>query len=234
MSPRAGLLQPTTTTDQINPGLSLWLDEKRGSRQSKFDLAPCSNYLFFVELGCHGMSARYPVRTQKVLECILWLASERPGIDVYHIVKCAFYADKHHLNRYGRPVTGDTYKADAYGPLGQVLYNLLRDEPIEYLALGGNGRVPIEVAGKECGYRVSAKREPNLRLLSQSDVESLRWSLENYAHLSFDQLVELSHAEEAYQRANGGAMRYEDMLEATHDRQQRQEDLEEVARHTVL
>ena len=31
-SPRAGLLPPTTTKAQINPGLSLWLDEKRGSR----------------------------------------------------------------------------------------------------------------------------------------------------------------------------------------------------------
>ncbi len=32
MAPRTGLLQPTSTKAQINPGLSLWLDEKRGSR----------------------------------------------------------------------------------------------------------------------------------------------------------------------------------------------------------
>jgi len=31
-APRAGLLQPTSTKAQINPGLSLLLDEKRGSR----------------------------------------------------------------------------------------------------------------------------------------------------------------------------------------------------------
>src|SRR5664279_1406993 len=30
-TPRAGLLPAATTKDQINPGLSLWLDEKRGS-----------------------------------------------------------------------------------------------------------------------------------------------------------------------------------------------------------
>ena len=30
---RPALLPPTTTKAQINPGLSLWLDEKRGSRQ---------------------------------------------------------------------------------------------------------------------------------------------------------------------------------------------------------
>ena len=33
--PRAGLLPPTPRKAQINPGLSLWLDEKRGSRQGE-------------------------------------------------------------------------------------------------------------------------------------------------------------------------------------------------------
>ena len=34
MAPRTGLLQPTKTKAQINSGLSLWLDEKRGSRHA--------------------------------------------------------------------------------------------------------------------------------------------------------------------------------------------------------
>ncbi|MDO8284372.1 MAG: hypothetical protein Q7T69_05145, partial [Rhodoferax sp.] len=34
-SPRAGLLQHQPTKAQINPGLSLWLDEKRGSRHGE-------------------------------------------------------------------------------------------------------------------------------------------------------------------------------------------------------
>jgi hypothetical protein len=49
------------------------------------------------------MSARYIPDTAKALEVILWLATECPGIDVYHVVKCAYYADKRHLNLYGRP-----------------------------------------------------------------------------------------------------------------------------------
>lgn len=32
IAPRTGLLPPTNTKAQINPGLSLWLDEKWGSR----------------------------------------------------------------------------------------------------------------------------------------------------------------------------------------------------------
>lgn len=32
--PRTGLLPATHTKAQINPGLSLWLDEKRGSRHA--------------------------------------------------------------------------------------------------------------------------------------------------------------------------------------------------------
>ena len=60
---------------------------------------------------------------------------------------------------------------------------------------------------------VEAEREPNLRLLSESDVEALEWAFANYAHLSFDDLRELSHREEAYINAEGDRIRYEDMLE---------------------
>ena len=42
MSPRAGLLQPPPSTAQINPGLSLSLDEKRGSRQRQARPAPAA------------------------------------------------------------------------------------------------------------------------------------------------------------------------------------------------
>src|SRR5689334_5013714 len=91
------------------------------------------------------MTDRYIPDTSKALEVILWLCEAKPEIDVYHIVKCAFLADKLHLNRYGRPVAGDNYAAATYGPLGAVVYGLLTRQPLEVLALGGNGDIPIEV-----------------------------------------------------------------------------------------
>jgi len=178
------------------------------------------------------MSARYIPNTAKALEVILWLASAKPGIDVYHIVKCAYYADKRHLNLYGRPIAGDYYEADQYGPLGKCIYGLLRGNSLELLALESNGRVPFTVRQDDHG--VIADRDANERRLFDSEKEALAWALENYGDLSFDDLLELSHDEEAYQKAEGGRMRYEDMLEPSPDRERRAKDLAETARYAVL
>ncbi len=173
--------------------------------------------------------ARYAVHTAKALETIVWLAHERPGIDIYHVVKCAFYADKFHLNEYGRPIAGDDYDADIYGPLGRCIYRLLKGDPIEMLALGGNGNLPFTIDR----WQVVADRAPNLRLLSESDTEALRHALEQVGDLTFRELFDLSHEDEAYIAADGGRIRYEDLLEGP-DREAKAEDLAEAARFAVF
>jgi uncharacterized phage-associated protein len=178
------------------------------------------------------VAARYAVRTGKVLEAIVWLAAASPEIDIYHLVKAAFYADKYHLNRYGRPLAGDDYQADIYGPLGQCVYRLLKGDPIEMLALGGNGILPFKVGDQ---WRVTADREANTRILSVSDVEALRHGLDVVQPCTFDELVDMTHEEKAYIAANGGRMRYEDLLdEDDPQRDQKAEDLAGTARFAVL
>lgn len=157
-----------------------------------------------------AMAARYSVNTSKALEVILWLSSECPGIDIYHVVKGAFYADKHHLNEYGRPIAGDDYIADQYGPLGDVVYGLLKGDPLEMLALGGNGQVPFKIEGR---FQVCPERGPNMRRLSGSEAKSLRIGLDFVVGKTFDELVEISHQDPAYVAAEGGRMQYENLLE---------------------
>ena len=65
---------------------------------------------------------RYIPSVAKALEVILWIAERRRGIDLIHLVKSAFYADKYHVAQYGRPITGDIYRAAWFGPLPQVIY----------------------------------------------------------------------------------------------------------------
>jgi hypothetical protein len=176
--------------------------------------------------------ARYAVHTTKALETIVWLANASPGIDIYHIVKAAFYADKHHLNSYGRPIAGDDYQADMYGPLGKCMYRLLNADPMEMLALGGNGALPFAVGER---WRVTADREANLRVLSDSDVEALHHGLTMVEGRSFNELVRMTHDEKAYVEANGGRMKYEDLLdESDPDRDEKAEDLTETARYAVF
>lgn len=178
------------------------------------------------------MPARYAVNTSKALEVILWLANARPGIDIYHVVKCAFYADKYHINVYGRPIAGDSYTADTYGPLGKAVYGLLKGDPFEVLALGLNGDLPFRIVGR---YQVEPSRSANRNRLSDSDVEALQYAVETHAHKTFDELFIESHNDPAYLAANGGAMRYEDLLALDDpDREEKAQYLEDVASSSVL
>jgi len=177
-------------------------------------------------------AARYVPHTAKTLEVILWLANASQPIDIYHVVKAAFYADKYHLNKYGRPISGDEYQADRYGPLGQCIYGLLIQSPLEMLALETNGPLPFQIGRAWC---VVAEREANARLLSESDIEALAYGLEQVAGRSFDDLVRATHDEKAYIEANGGLMRFEDFLDEDdphHD--EKSADLAETARNTVF
>ena len=177
--------------------------------------------------------ARYAVHTAKAVEVIVWLANAKPGIDVYHVVKCAFFAEKDHLNRHGRPITGDDYDAAAYGPLGRSVYGLLRRDPIEMLALGGNGQLPFRVRD-DAGWVVVPDREVNARLLSASDIGALQRALD-VADLSFEALCDMTHEDPAYIAAAGGRMRYEDLLDpADPDHAAKAEDLADTARHAVF
>ncbi len=181
-----------------------------------------------------GMApARYAVHTAKVLETIVWLSNAR-SMDLYHVVKCAYYADKYHLNQYGRPIAGDDYKADIYGPLGQVIYGLLTGNPLEMIALGGNGDLPFHVRPDQ-RWLIVPNREANTRILSQSDIEALQHAVLEVADQGFGDLVASTHAEPAYIAANGGRLRYEDMLDAKDPQHaEKAADLAETARYAVF
>lgn len=177
------------------------------------------------------MRARYPANMAKALEVVLWLADKDPEIDFHKILKLLFFADKYHLNKYGRPIVGGTYLADIYGPVSQPVYLILREEPLTAEMLERNGEPPFKVVSR---YKVRAERSANRRLLSASDAEALDHAHRLYGHLSFREITELSHDEFAYQNADGGEMRYEDFLEDGPDREERAEDLAEVSRRSLV
>jgi hypothetical protein len=178
------------------------------------------------------IEARYRPNTAKALEVILWLAAANQGIDIYHVVKAAFFADKYHLNKYGRPVCGDEYQAHRYGPLGECIYGLLTDSPLDRLALENNGPLPFTMG---VGWHVSPTRGPNMRLLSESDVEALAHGLAQVVGKSFDQLVQQTHDDKAYVAANGGRMSYEDFLDDDDpERDHKAAYLAETARNAVF
>lgn len=176
---------------------------------------------------------RFVPNAGKAVEAILCIVNARRGLDVYHVVKAAFFADKFHIANYGRPIVGDEYRAAAYGPLPQVIYGLLRRDPIEMLAFGGNGELPF---GVDRSLMVIPSRQPNLRRLSESDVEALEHGAAHVAGRSFDDLYRESHDDPAYLRAEAGAaMDYREFIpDGDPDKKEKADYISEEAESAVI
>jgi hypothetical protein len=174
----------------------------------------------------------YVTNTVKALEAILWIAEKEPSFDVYHVVKAAYFADKHHIATYGRPVCGDAYSAAPYGPLPQVMYGLLKGEPLELIALDSNGELPFSIASK---FTIRPSRGPNLRKLSGTDVEALTIGIEHVRGRSFDAIFHETHEDPAYLRAEGARMDYRDFVpDDDPHKHEKTEIIEETAPYAVF
>lgn len=139
---------------------------------------------------------------------LVYLASKNlPHFDKYRAVKLLFLADREHLLRFGRPITGDKYSALPFGPTGDRILKLLG--ALESVALEGETAKGSEVAELVASLAVAedeystyhAKIEPDLDALSKSDIKVLDHVVEEHGLKSFDELKNYTHGMHAYKAA---------------------------------
>lgn len=187
------------------------------------------------------MSIKFRVNGKKVLEVIVWLLNNKPGLTRYTLSKVLYYADKAHLEKHGRPVTGDRYIAMEDGMVPSLVLDMLerdrsRLDPEEDIR-------PIEEAieafsaGDYEAYK--AKREADAECLSRTDIECLSESLDQYGDMSVGMLWDLAHSEAAWEKAwnerENSEMSYEDMVPADHPkREELIERLRETSEYVVF
>lgn len=176
------------------------------------------------------MSTRFRFNPHKAVEVVVWFAQRQPGITFHTLLKLLFFAEKLHLNRFGRPILGDDYVAMQYGPVASTTYDILKGDPVALEFLGQER--PFEVRNQ---YTVHAKHPASApQHLSESDVEALEWAFGKYAHLNFRQLTDLTHREPAWVNAEGQFMRYEDFLEDGPDKEALAEEIRAAAPRLVI
>jgi uncharacterized phage-associated protein len=132
----------------------------------------------------------------KAIEVLLYITQRQQ--DMYTALKVLYFADKAHLSQYGRFICGESYVAMSHGPVPSGTYDI-----IKYVR--GDGWCLSNNAAQAC-FRVSDNqiaplRDPNLDMLSASDIECLDAAIEHYGHLSFSELRRQSH-DKAYQSAD--------------------------------
>ncbi|MEO1256803.1 MAG: Panacea domain-containing protein [Bacteroidota bacterium] len=122
----------------------------------------------------------FNLNQQKTLETILYIATRIKNPTKHTIFKIMYFADKEHLLKYGRFITGDYYIAMEYGPVPSGAYDLIKTLPES---------MRVE------GYHIVPDRDAKLDEFSESDIECLNASIEENGNKSFGQLTDESHDE---------------------------------------
>jgi uncharacterized phage-associated protein len=156
----------------------------------------------------------FAFKPKKFASVVAYLAGRRPSITKKELCKLIFFADKEHLVRYGRPITGDRYYALEQGPVPTRGLDALNEK--------GDPSATAEILkyGRLDGWTFLPNgRPPDFKALSKSDLKVLAEIFEKIGHMPAWQLEELSHKEPAWAQAtrNGPmdfALFFEDRAEA--------------------
>jgi uncharacterized phage-associated protein len=139
-----------------------------------------------------GRLPRWPfaLDTDKVIEAVLFVASRIENPTLHAIAKVLFHADKMHLSRYGRPISGDRYVAMKHGPVPSATYDILK-------TVRGDASFPLPTRAEGAfsveNYHVRGLRPADERVLSRSEIECLSESAAQHGAKSFAQRSAESH-----------------------------------------
>lgn len=135
---------------------------------------------------------------QKALEVILYIAENIEIKDSYHVQKALYFADKDHLEKYGRFICGDRYIAMKDGPVPSRTYDIIKD------VRDNRNTQNLPEAKKSFsvdGHRIITLRKADLNFFSKSDLKCLDNAIEQIGSMPFGKLKSLSH-DAAYETAD--------------------------------
>jgi uncharacterized phage-associated protein len=114
------------------------------------------------------------------------------GLDHMKIAKMVFLADRAHLLRYGRTITGDSYVCMEHGPVPSITRDMVNariaEDPdaesmLDYFEVRRSGKYP----------ELIAKRDADLEVFSDSDIEVLTEVIERHGPESAWNLRDFTH-----------------------------------------
>lgn len=148
-----------------------------------------------------GMPLSITIDKEKLLQAIAYIASRCPKKDTIHIVKVLYFAEKNHLEKYGRLIAGSTYARMDYGPVPSEAYDILKaiiGKTDNYFvstnpALIEKARSVLRADTSTANPTYHATHEPEVDLLSRSDIKCLDAAIEDVGSLSFGELKIRSH-----------------------------------------
>ena len=155
------------------------------------------------------MSANYRFSAEKAAAAIHWMVCQGKAVDLHTALKALYFADKSFLNQHFQPIFGATYKAMKYGPVALEPYEMMKGEGLYLYELG-----VTEAPWQLTGYNLSvvANDEPDMTVFSKEERSHLQEGFATSCALNFTDRTAVTHGPD-WQKAYGGIMRYEDMLD---------------------
>ena len=153
-----------------------------------------------------GEKLTFPFQPRKFVEVLAALASENvPDLTKLKAVKLIYFADRIHLLRFGRPIVGGHYACMDKGPVPSEAL-----DAINAAAAGTDAEVVREIdrkltfqrSGWQRYKRIVARSAPDRDAFSESELQVLHQVASEYGRLDVGDLIEMSHAHEAWNDAN--------------------------------
>ena len=132
--------------------------------------------------------------SEKSLQAVLYIANRVERKDFHKIFKVLYIADREHLIKYGRPITGDTYIAMKDGPVPSKIDDIFKAvRGDSYFAKYADIAKFSELFSVHDWYFILPKKEANLYYLSKTDIAELDDSIAKYGSMAWEELREKSH-----------------------------------------
>lgn len=126
----------------------------------------------------------------KATQIINYLAKRFEGkIDKLRAIKLIYLADKYHLRKYGRFITGDQYVAMSYGPVQSGVKDIA--DLSDFLG-AQEKEYAFRFIQKE-GHDIKSINEVDYEELSETDIEALEFVSKQFGNLDNFDLIELTH-----------------------------------------
>jgi uncharacterized phage-associated protein len=157
----------------------------------------------------HSSSIPKPVSfrpdRKKIIEALVFLAENKRRIDVFHVCKVLYFAEREHFRKYGRPILGDSYFAMDDGPVPSIALDIAKqtrfvsDEWLKYV------KEKLVIDDSDGYVRLAAKDTFDSDVFSRTDIECLTESLSRYGEMPFLELWRLVHNEPAWKEYYAGS-----------------------------
>lgn len=133
------------------------------------------------------------IDTKTIIQALYYVLSKlKTTATKLKLVKMIYLADKCHLVKYGRTVTGDSYFAMEYGPVGSTLKDVLEfneftlsSEELKYAS-----KLLEKASILDFIYKPA---DIDLDMLSDTDKEALDFVINNFGSWKPGQLVDFTH-----------------------------------------